>query len=224
MTSTSVIHDPLRVVAIDDHPVMLRGIAATLAPMTDIEVVLLAQSAGEAVNALEDSAGIDVALLDVELSDGSLVQDNVAALVEAGLGVVLFTNEHRPAVIAHALRAGALALALKGDPETQLAEAIRSAARGEHFVSSRLALQITQDPAARVHLSAREREVLERVALGMTWAAVASDLQITIPTARTHMNRAMIAYAEAGLNAPDGPRDMVARSIRAGHIDPFRRP
>ncbi|PFG18769.1 response regulator transcription factor [Serinibacter salmoneus] len=224
MTSPNPPTPPLRVVAIDDHPVMLRGIVATLMPMADIEVVHAATTVASALAARGAPDAYDVALLDVELGDGSQVGDNVASLVAAGIGVVLFTNEHRPAMIGEALRSGALALALKGDPETQLAEAIRSAARGVHFVSSRLALQITQDPAAHVHMSVREREVLERVALGMTWAAVAADLDISVATARTHMNRAMIAFSEAGLEPPQGPRDAVARSIQAGHIDPFRRP
>lgn len=200
---------------------MLRGLRSYLSEAAAVELTHIAATCSELLE--HDLTEVDAVLLDVELGDRSLPEENVARIVAAGPRVILYTNEHRPAVLRSTLRAGALGLVLKGDPEQHVVEAILSAAAGEHYVSSRLALHLTTDPAGAVHLSEREREVLDRLALGMSWQALAKDLGIAIPTARTHVRRAMDAYAEAGITLRDGPREAVARSIRAGHIDPFRR-
>ncbi|TNU74863.1 response regulator transcription factor [Miniimonas arenae] len=208
------------VAAVDDHPVMLRGLASFLGEESGIELRLIAATCDELL-AL-DLGDVDVVLLDVDLGDGSDVEDNVTRILAAGPRVILYTNEHRPVVVRAALRAGALGLVLKGDPESHVVEAIESAAAGEHYVSSRLAMQLVNDPAGAVHLSQREQEVLERLALGLPYPALAADLGIAVTTARTHVQHAMDAYAEAGITLRGGPREAVARSIRAGHIDPFR--
>ena len=214
---------PIRVAAVDDHPILLRGLAASLDASPDVDLVSVSPDCVALL--ATDLTSIAVVLLDVDLGDGSDPAENVAAVTAAGPRVVLFTSEHRAALVRRALNAGALGLVLKGDPETHVLEAIASAARGEVYVNSRLALTLVSDPAAAVSMSPREREVLTLLAAGLSWHAVASDLGISVSTARTHLSRVISAYEDAGVELRDGPREAVARALSTGAIDdPFRNP
>lgn len=210
------------VAAVDDHPVTLRGLQAAFENVPDLCLTAVFPTARDLLAHGVD--GIDVVLLDVELRDGTNAEDNVRSIVSGGCAVVLYTNEHKPAVVAAALHAGSTGLVLKGDPEHHVHEAVRAAARGEHYYSSHLAVQLTTDPAGLLRFSPREQQVLERLALGLPWSALAADLGISVSTARTHMARVMEAYLASGISLAGGPREAVARSVQAGHIDPFAQP
>lgn len=211
----------IKVAAVDDHPVLLRGLQASLAASSDIDLVTVSTSIADllAISDLE----VDVVLLDVDLRDGSDPADNVRAVVERGLPVVLYTSEHRAALVQRTMAAGALGLVLKGDPENDVVEAVVCASRGEVYMNSRLAMELVSHPAGEVQLSPREREVLTLLAAGLPWSAVAGDLGISVSTARTHMARVLEAYSSAGMPLRDGPREAVARALSAGQIDdPYR--
>lgn len=212
---------PIRLAAVDDHPITLRGLQAAFSEMPGITLKTVFRHTRDLL--ASNPAAIDVVLLDLELRDGTSAPANVAAIAEAGPAVVIYTNEHKPAVVGQALRAGALGLVLKGDPERHIQEAVVAAARGEHYESTRLAVQLTSDPAGQLNFSPRELEVLERLALGLSWSALAADLDISVSTARTHLQRVMETYLAAGIPVAGGPREVVARSLQAGHINPFDR-
>ncbi|WP_158277181.1 response regulator [Serinibacter arcticus] len=211
----------IRVAAVDDHPVLLRGLQATLATSAEIDLVTVSTTVGELLAV--DDLRVDVVLLDVDLRDGTDPADNVRAVVGRGLPVVLYTSEHRAALVQRTMAAGALGLVLKGDPERDVVEAVQSAARGEVYMSSRLAMELVSHPAGEVSLSPREREVLTLLAAGLPWSAVAKDLGISVSTARTHMARVLEAYSAIGMPLRDGPREAVARALSSGQIDdPYR--
>lgn len=135
----------------DDHPITLRGLQAAFSEMPGITLDTVFRRVADVLD--DHPGGVDVVLLDLELRDGTSAADNVAAIVAAGPAVVIYTNEHKPAVVGGALRAGALGLVLKGDPERHIREAVLAAAAGEHYASSRLALQLTTDPAGQLTFS-----------------------------------------------------------------------
>ena len=135
----------------------------------------------------------DVALIDVDLPDGSGVELTRRLLRRDNrLGVLLYTGMEDPAVLEDALASGARGFTLKtSDPETML-NAVRAVAAGGTFVDpnvrDRLARQ--EAPVDRV-LTVREREVLGRLAEGLSVEEIAADLVLSTETIRTHVRNAM---------------------------------
>lgn len=210
---------PLTVSAIDDHPLMLRGLGAHLAELAPrIDLVHVAGSVDGLLSTWPEPS--DVVLLDLNLGDTTDPAENVARLRAAGTQVVLFTSEHRPALVSRALGAGAVGLVLKEDPPDRVVEAIVAAAAGRFSVSSRMAFQVVNDPAGRIRLSDRERDVLGLLARGLPWETAARLLGISTETARTHVRRAMEKYADEGAALLNGPKELVFRAVVDGHVDP----
>jgi DNA-binding NarL/FixJ family response regulator len=190
----------ITVAAIDDHPLILYGLRACLVAEAS-ELVLTAVFPSVSALLAEPAGMADVVLLDLLLPDEPDVADNV-----------------RPGVIRNALDAGALGLVLKGDPESRVAEAVRTAAQGEFSVSSRLAHAIVTDPRAVVRLTAREREVLTHVAQGLPHKLIAKKLGISEQTLPSYLRRAGKRYADA--NHPvAGTSELVAAALEDGHIE-----
>ncbi|MCL2455798.1 MAG: response regulator transcription factor [Micrococcales bacterium] len=204
--------------AVDDHPLIQRGLAATLAA-ADPRIRLVASGATVDELLARWVTPMSVVLLDLHLGDGSDIADNVAALRRQGAGVLIVTSDHRPAVVGRALDAGALGLVLKEDPEESLVEAIWDAARGEFAVSSRLAQQLVTDPARRVRLSRKELDVLGLLARGLPWSAIATEVDTTADTARTYCYRVVEKYTRAGADVAHGLREVAYMVYRDGHLD-----
>lgn len=204
--------------AVDDHPLVLRGLAETLATARP-QIHLVAT--GRTVDELFASwfTPLTVVLLDLNLNDGSDVQDNVRRLTELGAGVIVLTSDHRPAVVGRALDAGALGLVLKEDSEESLVEAIHQVAAGEFAVSSRLAQQLVTDPLRRVRLSPKEIQVLSLLARGLPWMQIAREVGTSADTARTYCYRVVEKYARCGTTVVNGPREAAYLVARDGHLD-----
>lgn len=208
----------IAVSAVDDHPLILRGLRSYLAERApDIRLAVVAATVDRLL--AQPAAGVTVVLLDVHLGDGSAVEHNVRRLRATGAQVVLFTSEHRPAVVRRALDAGAVGLVLKEDPEANLVQAIRQAHVGEFYASSRLAHRVVTDPIGLVQLSVRERQVLALLARGLPWGAVARHLDLSVETARTHCYRALEKYSKAGGEPLNGPKELTYRAIADGHVE-----
>ncbi|MFC8366569.1 response regulator [Streptomyces sp. NPDC057239] len=204
----------------DDHPILLEGIAAHFARHTpDIRLVATAENVGLLLDAHTGDDTASVVLLDLRLRDGSDVAANVRQLRATGARVLLFTGEQRPALVRRALDEGALGLVLKEDPQDRLVEAIRTADTGEVYVSSRLAHSIVTDPRGRVRLSARQLQVLELIARGLPYEDIARMLHITEGTLHTHRKRAVEAYAKVADEQVGGTGELVYRAVADGHID-----
>jgi DNA-binding NarL/FixJ family response regulator len=204
--------------AVDDHPLVQRGQAATLAA-ADPRIRLVATA-----STVSDLLGrwvtpLSVVLLDLHLGDGSDIADNVRRLRQQAAGVLIVTSDHRPAVVGQALDAGALGLVLKEDPEESLVEAIWDAARGSFAVSSRLAQQLVTDPARRVRLSRQELEALGLLARGLPWSAIGKEMNLGPDTARTYCYRVVEKYTQAGTDIAHGPREVAFRVFHDGFLD-----
>lgn len=204
--------------AVDDHPLVLRGLTETLATARP-QIHLVAT--GRTVDELLASwfTPLTVVLLDLNLNDGSDVQDNVRRLTGLGAGVIVLTSDHRPAVVGRALDAGALGLVLKEDSEESLVEAIHQVAAGEFAVSSRLAQQLVTDPLRRVRLSPKEIQVLSLLARGLPWMQIAREVGTSADTARTYCYRVVEKYARCGTTVVNGPREAAYLVARDGHLD-----
>lgn len=166
----------IRVAAVDDHPILLDGIAAHFARHApDIRLVATADDVGTPLEQHTADDMASVVLLDLRLRDGSDVASNVRRLRATGARVLVYTGEQRPALVHRALDEGALGLVLKEDPQDRLVEAIRTAETGEIYVSSRLAHN-------------RDRSTRQRPVVRTAVAAAGTD--IPGPAARGHRTHA----------------------------------
>jgi DNA-binding NarL/FixJ family response regulator len=204
--------------AIDDHPLILYGLRAYLAEHAPDVALRAVHSSVSAL--LAEPPGPAVVLLDLLLPEEPAVADNVRRLRAAGAQVVIYTSDSRPGVVHQALRAGALGLVLKGDPEERLVEAIRAASVGQSAHSSRLAHAIIEDRRAFVQLPQRERDVLTLIAKGLSRRLVAKELGISERTLPTYLSRASERYRAAlGIPVPPSPGETIAFALEDGHIE-----
>ncbi|TDB89445.1 response regulator transcription factor [Actinomadura sp. KC216] len=181
----------LRIIVVDDHTVMRAGVVALLASEPTIDIVGEAGDGREAVE-LAERLRPDVALLDLRMP----VLDGVAAterIVAGGSGtrVLVLTTYDTDADIEHAIEAGAIGYLLKDTTRDQLVEAIHSAARGETVLAPRVAEKLVarMRRPAPVTLTAREIDVLNAVADGLSNADIGRRLVIAEATVKTHLLR-----------------------------------
>jgi DNA-binding NarL/FixJ family response regulator len=179
----------IRLLIADDHPVVRDGLRGMLASEPDFEVVGEAASGAEAVRLVERE-GPDVVLMDLQMPD----VDGVAATTEIvarfpRTRVLVLTTYDTDADILRAVEAGATGYLLKDTPRERLFPAIRSAARGETVLAPTVATRLVgrmRRPGAEA-LTAREVEVLGRVAKGASNADIAASLFISEATVKTHL-------------------------------------
>jgi DNA-binding NarL/FixJ family response regulator len=182
----------IRVIVVDDHPIVRQGIVAVLEDEADMEVVGAFSSAGEAIAQLPRLAP-DVALLDLEMPELDGVEA-LPQLLEAseGLAVLVFTAYDTEERVLGALRAGARGYLLKGASSEEIARAVRMVHGGASYLEPRVASQViaqVQSPRrSSAALSEREREVLRLVSEGLPTKQIARSLSITERTVKFHVN------------------------------------
>jgi DNA-binding NarL/FixJ family response regulator len=187
----------IRVLAVDDHPMMLDGIASSLRAQPDMEL------AGEATNgreALEQFRSLrpDVTLLDLNMPEIDGLQALISIRKEFPQARVVVLTTYRGDVLAQrALKSGALGYLLKSSLRKELVGAIRAAHSGKRYVSTEVAIDIAEHVGAE-ELSAREIEILRRVAAGLSNKQIASQTGISDETVKTHLKSAF-----AKLNVSD---------------------
>ncbi|MEU5878336.1 response regulator transcription factor [Spirillospora sp. NPDC047279] len=179
----------VRVVIVDDHPVVRAGLRALLSSEPDIEVVGEAADGAEAVR----QAGLaepDLVLMDLQLGegiDGVEATRRILALPGAPRVLVLTTYDS-DADIARAIDVGAAGYLLKAGPPDELFRGIQTAVRGETALSPKVAsrlLKRVREPAPA--LSPREIEILELLAKGLSNRRIAKELFISEATVKTHL-------------------------------------
>ncbi|WP_433610810.1 response regulator [Prescottella agglutinans] len=179
----------VRVLLVDDHPVVRAGLRALLASHEEVEVVAEASSGEEAV-ALAATAKPDVVLMDLRLGagmDGAGATAQITATAEPPRVVVLTTYD-TDADILRAVEAGASGYLLKDTAPHVLIDSVFAAARGETVLDPEVAQRLyrrMQQP--RADLSAREIEVLALVAQGLSNRAIAKQLFVSEATVKSHL-------------------------------------
>jgi DNA-binding NarL/FixJ family response regulator len=180
----------LRVIVADDHPVVREGLRAMLDAEPDLDVVGEAASGEEAV-VLAARLRPDVVLMDLRMpgTDGVAATGRITAAGDSRVLVV--TTYDTDADILRAVEAGATGYLLKDTPRRELADAVRSAARGETVLAPPVARKLV----SRVRLppvdapTRRELEVLAEVARGLSNGEVGRQLHISEATVKTHLVR-----------------------------------
>jgi DNA-binding NarL/FixJ family response regulator len=190
---------PIRIIIVDDHPVVRDGLRGMLAGDPDIEVV---GEASDGADALEVVASLlpDVVLMDLRMPRlGGAAAIRALAEQSATAKVLVLTTYDTDSDVVHALEAGATGYLLKDSPRDELIRAIHAAARGETVlapsVATRLVTQL-RSPAQDA-LSDRELEVLSLIARGETNRGAAARLFISEATVKTHL---LHIYAKLDVN------------------------
>jgi DNA-binding NarL/FixJ family response regulator len=181
----------IRVLVVDDHPIVREGLVSVLEDEEDFTVVGTAGSAEDAL-ALARQQRPDVVLLDLELPgiDGVQAIPQLLA-VEPSPRVLVFTAYDVEERVLGALRAGAAGYLLKGAPADEIARGVRAVHEGGSYLAPRVAARLVSQVGAphggRPLLSAREREVLRLVAEGQSNKQIARTLGIAERTAKFHV-------------------------------------
>ncbi|MGW6782818.1 response regulator [Streptomyces sp. NPDC054987] len=195
----------IRVLLVDDQPLIRSGFRALLDLEDDIEVVAEAADGREALALVKERLP-DVALMDVQmpLMDGIEATRRIAAdPALADVHVVMLTNYGMDEYVLDALRAGAAGFLVKDILPEDFLHAVRVAARGDALLAPTITRRlidryVTQPPPARTgggsglkELTDREREAVALAAQGLSNDEIADRLLISPATAKTHVNRAM---------------------------------
>lgn len=182
----------VRVLIVDDHEMFATSLRMALSQEADIDVVGTASSLAQARN-LVVTLEPEVVLLDHRLPDG-LGVDSIIELrrLRSEAKIVMLTAAAEDNVLVTATEAGCAGFLLKTSPLEELVAAVRTAAAGEMLVStellSRLLGRLRADRAApAADLTGREREILQLIAEGLTNAAIARRLFISVNTVRNHV-------------------------------------
>jgi len=177
----------IRVLLVDDHPVVRSGLAGLLGEEPDIEVVGEA-SDGEGGVALAETLTPDLVLMDLRMPglDGA---GATAAITARGVRVLVLTTYDTDADILRAVEAGATGYLLKDTPRDQLVDAVRAAARGETVLAPPIAAKLMRQVRGHDQLTPREVDVLALVAQGRSNGEIARELFIGEATVKTHLLR-----------------------------------
>lgn len=179
----------IRIVVADDHPVVRAGVVMVLGLDPELDVVAEASDGNEAVQLVAELEP-DVVLMDLQMPelDGVGATSQILA-AHPDTRVLILTTYDTDQSIVRAVEAGAAGYLTKDAPPDQLIDAIKTAAGGGSVLPPDIAARLMakmREPQLP-ELTAREVDVLECVAAGMTNAAVAKELSISLATVKTHL-------------------------------------
>jgi DNA-binding NarL/FixJ family response regulator len=202
----------IRVLSVDDHPLLREGIAAILEAEPDMGLVAEATNGREAIEGFRRHRP-DVTLMDVRMPDMGGIEAIMRIRSEfPSARIIVLTSYAGDAQALGALNAGARGYLLKNMLRRDMLDAIRAVHAGMRHVPPEIAREIAEH-ASDDALTAREIEVLRRVAAGRSNKAIAADLEISDSTVKAHV-KAILAKLDA-----DGRTHGVTIALKRGIID-----
>ena len=202
---------PIRVLVVDDHPLIREGIAALIDTQPDVQLVAEASTGRQAIEEFRRHVP-DVTLMDLQMPEMDGVEA-IAAIREEfpKARIVVLTTYAGDVLAARALKAGAQAYLLKNDVRKDLVDRIRAVHIGEKHIHSHVASQIAHHTADD-DLTRREVEVLMLVAAGHSNRRIADHLSISEETVKVHVSSIMSKLAVSGRT------HAVTRAVQRGII------
>jgi len=207
----------LTVAIVDDHEAVRYGFAGAC---REFHYILMA-SASNVMELMDQLNGkkVDVVVMDLSLSDGSLISENVRTIVNHGMPVLIFSIADRPKLIRTAIKSGAHAIVPKSESMQELMNAIELTSRGVFINNAETTAAIDSDQDFKIaQLTDRERQVLTLYASGLALKQVAYQLGVERSTAKEHIDRVRRKYSKLGRHA--GTKiDLLRRAIEDGYIN-----
>jgi DNA-binding NarL/FixJ family response regulator len=201
----------LRVLVVDEHPVVRQGVRALLERGFDSAEVTDASSLQAALDDMGTNQP-DVTIVDPWRAGGEIESILSTLTSKVGSPIVVFTADGGARLLSDALKAGVKGYVRKDSPGEDLVRAIQAARDGEFYVDPALSSTIVLDDGDKT-LSDRQREILQMLADGMQTEAVAIKLGLSTETVRTHTKRILAKLAA------DTRTQAVAIGIRTGLIE-----
>jgi DNA-binding NarL/FixJ family response regulator len=223
----------IRVLVVDDQPLVRVGFRSILEGQPDIDVVGEAEDGVQAIDSVAATSP-DVVVMDIRMPrmDGITATSAILASSATPPRVLILTTFDHDEYVYEALRAGASGFLLKSSPPRELAGAIRTVAAGDALLAPDVTRRLIEDyvrrprpaaarPAIPEGLTPREREVMSLIARGRSNAEIGAELFMAEPTVKTHVGR---IFAKLGV------RDRVQAVVLAyesglvqpGAVDPRR--
>ncbi|HCI81738.1 MAG TPA: DNA-binding response regulator [Ktedonobacter sp.] len=190
-------NEPLRVLLVDDHPLVRNGLRALLASMSGMIVVGEATNGEEAITRAEELQP-DIILMDLHMPGLNGVEATRRIMqAHPHIGILVLTMLEDDASVFASMRAGARGYLLKGADQSEVLRAINVVAHGEAIFSPSIAQRLMQyfanmqpilPQSAFPDLTEREREILGLIALGKSNATIAEELVLSPKTVSNHVS------------------------------------
>ncbi|MEL6619945.1 MAG: response regulator transcription factor [Pseudomonadota bacterium] len=179
--------DPIRIMIVDDHPMVAQGIQSVLEDDEDITVVGTLGTGQAALDALND-LDPDVILMDLNMPEmGGLTATELVLEKRPGTRVLILSMHDSPEYITSALSHGAMGYVLKDVPTDEIRTAIDTVMRGERYLCTGAEGAIAPKPGdGSTALTGREQTILLQLAQGLSNKEVANALDISVRTVETH--------------------------------------
>ena len=205
-------HGVIRILAVDDHALLRRGIAALLNAESDMELVAEASSGPEAIEQFRKWRP-DITLMDLQM-DGMSGIESIISIRSAfpTARIIVLTTYLNEMHVVRALKAGARAYVLKGQVDEDLSQVIRAVHAGQRRVPPEVAAELAEH-TGEDDLSAREIEILRLIASGNANKQIADQLSLAENTVKSH-----VANILSKLHASDRTH-AVTTAVKRGIID-----
>lgn len=179
-------NETIRILLVDDHPMVREGLRARLSSVPQLAVVGEAGDAAEAMRLL-DGLAVDVVLQDVGLKEGNGIDLARTMLARwPDVCVLMFSMYDNPEYVHRALQAGARGYVLKDAPASEIVAAIEAVVAGGTFLSPGVSRRLFRNQQPRPLLTPRESQILSGLGRGQSSKQMAQALDLSVRTVEAH--------------------------------------